>query len=340
MINLPTTLVLGAGASMPYGFPSGYELRKRLCDPRRLEALYHHGLFSQGEVSSFCDAFLHSSIESIDAFLAKRGSHILPNSIHTFAEIGKAAIALVLISCEDSRQLFDMANEDHWYSHLWQILGTSVEDFESSRLSIVTFNYDRSLEHYLYVALKNSFGLSDEQALALLGKLRIIHVYGQIGELASNGMARKDARPYATKVSAEAISIAAKSLKVIPESRDDDDVFTAVRECLNQAERICFLGFGFDQTNVRRLQIEHILHDRFQRNDFRGPLAYSTTCGLAYAERSRVLKLLMPEVPNIHSWMHSAQSNYKILRDAIEGNIASHGGEKNRDYLRHTGLFH
>ncbi len=83
MITRPTVLVLGAGASQPYGFPLGSELRidiLRLADSRALRAGYEgaaegaalairanlnlHPLFTE-----FVSAFKNSGFYSIDAFL-------------------------------------------------------------------------------------------------------------------------------------------------------------------------------------------------------------------------------------------------------------------------------
>jgi hypothetical protein len=49
------------------------------------------------------------------------------------------------------------------------------------------------------------------------------------------------------------VRIAGKRIKVIPEGRDDDQTLLKSRALLEEATRICFLGFGFDAINIRRL---------------------------------------------------------------------------------------
>jgi hypothetical protein len=40
MITKPTLFILGAGASIPYGFPSGWDLRNRICAEATNEVPY------------------------------------------------------------------------------------------------------------------------------------------------------------------------------------------------------------------------------------------------------------------------------------------------------------
>lgn len=78
MITEPTVLVLGAGASKPYGFPSGKELKDLVC--KRLyydlatefkqpgKTLMEIG-FTKEEIQTFRDALYFSGRSSVDAFL-------------------------------------------------------------------------------------------------------------------------------------------------------------------------------------------------------------------------------------------------------------------------------
>jgi hypothetical protein len=341
MITVPTTLVLGAGASMPYGFPSGAQLREQLCNPGKLAELTREGSFSEIEIEKFCEAFLRSGTASIDAFLARRGDHLVGNRGATFAQIGKAAIAYALIRKEDLRALHAFENEDNWYQYLWQNLGESIEEIENAPISIVTFNYDRSLEMYLLLAFENAFGISETQAASHLKKISITHVYGQIGELAClSDSTDGGCRSYTQSTSPSNIKVGGAGIKVISEGRGNGPEFAKARAAISSAERLCFLGFGFDSTNVRRLGLSDILRTRFQAGQFCRPTTYATTLGLKRAERNSVISLLSPYEQSIETWMPKPemQTNYAKIRDDIRESIVDHYDERNTNYLRHTGV--
>jgi hypothetical protein len=63
------------------------------------------------------------------------------------------------------------------------------------------FNYDRSLEHFLFTALKYSSGKSDDECAGKLKTIPIIHLHGDLGALPHTGAAL--ARPYNSNISPE-----------------------------------------------------------------------------------------------------------------------------------------
>ena len=63
--------------------------------------------------------------------------------------------------------------------------------FEDNPLSVITFNYDRSLEAFFFRALQNLFGLPPDAAEDRRRMIKIIHVYGDLGEdLMGGGLER------------------------------------------------------------------------------------------------------------------------------------------------------
>ncbi len=94
MIKHSTVLVLGAGASKPYGFQTGYELRDQLLEETLAstplnEALKASQLGEQAE--EFIIDLRHSSRSSVDAFLEGRPDYL---------EIGKFLIAAAVLPRE------------------------------------------------------------------------------------------------------------------------------------------------------------------------------------------------------------------------------------------------
>lgn len=236
-----TALILGAGASHGYGFPVGSQLRQKILALRENAEASNVFGFSEHATRKFVDAFRESQTYSIDSFLGRR---------QEFVQIGKAAIAYILLTCEQTADLTNDENKDHWYQFLVNELATEAwETFDPSWLSVVTFNYDRSLLSYLTVALQRTYNKSLEEVIQRLKNVQMVHVYGRLGDPNSGipfGGLRDDLMDVFVRQAAE-------ELVIIPEGRDDSPTVLAAQKLIEAAEQICFLGFGFDATNVRRL---------------------------------------------------------------------------------------
>lgn len=249
MIGLQTVFVLGAGASMDFGFPSGLQLRDKIIgsleneNSQEFKQLGEFAIEGRKEVRVFCNEFRYSGKISIDAFLEHRKE---------FIPIGKAAIAQALIPFESVDGLFH--NSNNWYQYLYKMLNTSFDKFNENKISIVTFNYDRSIEQYLFMVLKSTYGKSYEDVARMVGAIPIIHVHGTLGSLTC---LKGGGRPYETALTYSAIKTAQQSIIIIHESIDDVD-FKQAHEVLSNAKRIIFIGFGYDETNLTRLRINSI----------------------------------------------------------------------------------
>jgi hypothetical protein len=286
MIKTPTALVLGAGASASYGFPMGSKLRG---DILNLTGGLHQlaqgaELHKSHDLAGFVAEFQRSRLYSIDAFLGMRDE---------FAEIGKLAIAAVLLHYESKSvgALLQSVSQD-WYDYLWNRLasGHSWDELSFDNLSIITFNYDRSLEAFLLQAMRGTYGVSEETAVERLRQLKIIHVYGDIGPPLPGD---PQYVPYGEPLSGPRVRDAASRLKVIPEARDDDPIFAEAQTLLTGAEAICFLGFGFDELNLRRLKASETCANHLTREGAEPKRrAFFASCvGKKGAEASRDAKL-------------------------------------------------
>jgi hypothetical protein len=258
MIKRRTLFILGAGASMPYGFPSGAALKEWLCDaPKRAsgQLLQEHFGTPERAIVHFANTLRASGQSSIDSFLARRLD---------FTEIGKLCIAAELCRCEVPKELQRLQNPDHWYALLWEALqrdAERLEDIRTNTIKIVTFNYDRSLEFFLFEAIKHTFGVNDDLALAALDSLPIIHAYGSTGQFSAEK--KMGYRTFDHEdLSAYSLRTAAQSIRVIPESREGDPAFQEAQKAVIWCQTLCFLGFGFDFLNLARLNIPSALKDR------------------------------------------------------------------------------
>ena len=164
MINNKTVVVLGAGASKPYGYPIGLELRNQIIENfvnwYRESIVNHLRLTSDKQgflnnAQNFVDTFKKSSNLSIDLFISRNPK---------FNNIGKLAIVLAIINSEiksEYRNEIDEPTQD-WYSYLYHRMTENLIDkndisISNNQIDFITFNYDRSFDYFLYDSFNNSF---------------------------------------------------------------------------------------------------------------------------------------------------------------------------------------
>jgi hypothetical protein len=309
VIEQKTVLVLGAGASVPFGFPTGQGLKARICSGSadvntNLNRLQELG-FDRDNIEMFRVALMKSGRSSVDAFLEYR---------EDFLSIGKAAIASTLLRLEKTDAIFGGHIEGNWYDYLFGILsdGTSFDELDKNKLSIITFNYDRSFEHYLFIALKNSYKKSNEECAEKLSKIPIIHVHGKLGDLEWQTSATGEPPvPYDSNAESGHILSAAKNMKIIPENKVDTEEFIHARKLILGAQLLFFLGFGYHPMNLRRLGMEYM--------EKKQPVTVQGTCLGLSKERDDKVKRLYPflrEISLIEKDVYTFLYNYVILSPA------------------------
>lgn len=298
MIERSTILVLGAGTSAEYGFPSGRGLIREIYDrltnetPNWFPPLKDCG-FEIPHITDFRDRLWKADPPSVDDFLA------IPKNAK-FKDIGKATTALFLILHETQEAITrrnDNSEEKKLYTFLYHRMGTRPSDFKASasRLTVVTFNYDRSLEYYLYQTLTNQFG-DETEALDCLKNLRIYHVYGMI--CPPHYQAGANGRPFTNAYDKQIIERCMKSMYMIGETNPN---FEGLDRFFQESavDNLCFLGFGYSRENIRRLGL------------LRGFLDRVSIFGTAYHKSpndvSEIKKLLREKIDLGHSSLKSVE---------------------------------
>ena len=301
LLSKKTVLVLGAGASSEYHLPVGSELAKQIA-----------GLFdADGDVNSLGfrdDVFrrfvAYSSLGKLGSaqdirYATRRIADGLPKSgsIDEFlyinsnkpmvVKIGKAAIAYSLLMAEKSAGILpsgDISNlksnfvAPKTYMHeLWGLLrrGHSTADFSGvfDNLSVVSFNYDRVFISAMRELLTSTFDAQHDAICEIVGKFTIIYPYGSLGEWSPGMQAWRGEKDLF-----ERIDRATGSILTYYESQALHRV-SECHACIEDADNIVFLGFGFhDQNNnfIPRGEISQ------------GKSIYATTRGL---KNTRVLKV-------------------------------------------------
>lgn len=253
MITTPTVLVLGAGASRPYGYPTGRELVTKVAKDFRNTGSILHKLFTkcgeEGLAAECVDILRASYMPSIDLFLSERKE---------YAEIGKRIIAAALIEYERTK-LGELSRkaEMRWYERLWhQIMARPSSFLHNNALSVVTFNYDRSLEAFLHLAFKHSYGVNDAEAQECMEAVDVVHVYGSLHPTAFGSPETPDYGTEKGVFGCSSIAKCAARLRIVGEtgpSQGSADPFYLARQQLGQAKRICILGFGYHESNLKPL---------------------------------------------------------------------------------------
>jgi len=310
LIDKKTVFVLGAGASCPYGYPSGARLREMICLNEGFWKSYEiylnkHNLKEKRleEIMEFRNVFKNANIKSIDAFMANNpklasiGKYVIAYEVFRaerqslFGEEAKLAQKTIEYTRDNlwprellSKTLFEGGD---WYFYLYNriiegLVGpTALPDFSDGKLAFITFNYDRSLEHFLYLFLRNLFTeVLEEQIVQSLKKLKILHVYGQIAPLKWQNP--NDYVDYKPQIDEPLLQRAANNVRTIYEEKDNPELIEA-QNLLKQAEQVFFLGFGYAPENMKVLDLPSII---FQA---------SWVCGTAYGWENR-------EIDRVKKW--------------------------------------
>jgi hypothetical protein len=130
MISMPTVFILGASASVDFGYPTAKRLLEIIITEPILLDL-NMKLFDQ--VGCDTDIFIKmqsqlelSASESVDIFLENN---------QEFLEIGKYSIVAEIINCEyKSKELLfrTRGTKERWCEYLFTVMGERLSDFEKS----------------------------------------------------------------------------------------------------------------------------------------------------------------------------------------------------------------
>jgi hypothetical protein len=253
-----TTLILGAGASVEYGLPTGEKLIEDIINlskgPFRKSNWLRDGLglgkntFWKEEINDinqFHREIVDFAPVSIDRFLT------LNQSNPKIVQIGKKLITHVVARSQSSYQ-------NGWYKYLLdQLVKDSSPEAILERLkslNVITFNYDLTLEEFLHNSIQSLARTTGYEYTAVIDCIlsRIIHVYGAIFDFSDNrDLSRFRGWDAEVPDSYFVKSIYNNDIRVIGEERSKDQLhLKRIQERVWDADRIYILGFGFDEVNV------------------------------------------------------------------------------------------
>lgn len=271
-----TVFVVGAGASVEFGLPTGAGLNKMVAGYLAPTADKWGSVWNDHTLDQALKNWpgIHPNrllaasrkiaagipfASSVDDFLFIHGDD------EAVVAAGKAAIAASVLYAENKSYLARLGHHDDtvqakalgaletsWPLQLMKFLmpGIRAKDVGElfSDVAFVNFNYDRCLEHALYHGLQRTHALSPEEAGDVVKSVAIVHPYGRAGYLSWEKQHPKV--PFGGAHDGRTIIELASEVHTLTESHHTDDERQQIRALLTGAERIVFLGFGFHRQNI------------------------------------------------------------------------------------------
>lgn len=280
MIRTKTTFIVGAGAGCEVQMPSGPELTQRIAQSFDFERFsgdiqtrdntvlqQYLARLAQPLQTDFAgmraaaDRIFKAAtlVNSIDAILEQQGHDPL------VAAAGKIAVAHFICQAESKSTLrpepkapgeLPMQGTENWLYELARLVTAGVPRSQAERcldnVRIVSFCYDRAVEHFLPYTFTMAFGMSLEEAQAIVAaRLAVLRPYGSIGRLPWQP---GDAPECAWGVEMpDNINRLAGQIRTLAELQQDSHTLAAIGQAMTGAEHIALIGFGFDPGNVELL---------------------------------------------------------------------------------------
>ena len=324
MFHQYIAIVVGAGASAEYGMPTGAALKNKVASgvrfaSRRLEdqdlnaalsSLYANCRDAYKTAGEELAQHILSGVPSIDDALTWFSSR------QEVVDIGKTVIAYEILKAERSSPLYSGTLElapnknfdDTWMPHFLSMVmsGHKNENAESAfeKVYIINFNYDRSIEHFLYSELQYRYGISDSRSKRIVTELNMFRPYGTIGNLPwqpgaglAFGESPQPARLFEASTNIFTFSEGAT-----------EKVRSQIQAALARARVCIFIGFGFHTQNMNLLRSGSA--EAWRR-------AYATVKGISPENHrdlafgiAQIVGCLEPHMPKLLDW-----TAHKLLTD-------------------------
>ena len=309
--------IIGAGCSVPYGFPTGAMLMQKLKN-------FNYGRKFPRDGDSTSDIFLvdlyqeHFGYSSVDnrRQYGKDYTWVLPYSEHEdlynrlmdeiVLPFSQSIRHSMMVSTDEflknrlgqkqneqadfgkrliayeilkAEQASRLGNID-WIQHLLSRIDQQPNWKEILKQTVfLTFNYDRVLEYCIFLYLTSDKQYSDADAHSFIKEMQIFHVNGFIGSLEEISFGAVENGKYQE---------IAKRMETVWEKRQnrDESEKEKYQGFLKNAERVYFLGFSYIPDNLESIGIPR------GAEIIRNAKVYATAMGLSSQNRLRISSYL------------------------------------------------
>lgn len=275
MFRRKTLFIVGAGASCEAGLPSGHTLKGVVANMLNISGI-RDGDRRVRDAINMSAATLdgpHVREHLAAATYAIRNAMPLAISIDNFLDAhqgdeaielcGKIAIAKAVLDAEQNSLLFYPDPEtsfdvgglaETWYVRFAQLLMEGVRRSDIAKaienVSIITFNYDRCIEHFLRQAFMTYYRIKPSDAETLVARIPIKHPYGQVGRL--DWEDGDEGVGFGMPEAADLLRLS-RQIRTFTERVEDEAAIGTIHDLVDQAETIVFLGFAYHLQNLRLL---------------------------------------------------------------------------------------
>ena len=287
--------IVGAGASRELGFPTGEELKAQIVSELEIvteqseESIIYNTIVNNlnfAEVVYRLEDYLYKASE-IKYFLPFASS--IDNYIYTHRDdkitqyIAKLSICHCIINAERSSKLYSELGspllpsnqlKDTWLIPFSQLLTEKCDKNEIKarlqKIGFIIFNYDRSVEFFLYNFIQGYFGFSDRDTFDCLTELNIVHPYGTLGPIGWQN--DSDFQAYGVLMHENDLHRRYNNIITFNEDIDSqNNLLLETQKLATNTRRVVFLGFGYHEQNIR------IMHDLEDISNTNFVMIYGTT---------------------------------------------------------------
>lgn len=277
-----TIFVIGAGASKEANLPTGDELKSKIAQlldirfdwnnqisgdseiPNALRIVVRNENGQNGDINPYLheawhirDAMPHTI--SIDNFIDQHRDN------DKIALCGKLAIVKSILDAEKRSNLYfenvridatiDFENiEKTWYTDFFKLITENCAKNELNTrfqsITLIIFNYDRCIEHYLFHTLQNHYRVSEAEATELVKCIQIYHPYGCVGFLP--WWQRDGSMAFGQNPNSQQLLELTQKIKTFTEGTDpkSSDI-KEIKDHMAKASHLIFLGFAFHKLNMQ-----------------------------------------------------------------------------------------